>query len=250
MNAVAQPGLSLETLGDSAVLAVLGDSLHPELNRAVLALAEELDHQRLKGVVDIVPAYASVAVHYLPLRMDTPADQSRRTIESWIRQTWSQLHWEAQHDSASSNEDVWHQNILPVPVCYGGDYGPDIEHVAAHCRMTVDEVIARHSAPIYRVAMLGFQPGFPYLLGLDPRLETPRLASPRTRIAAGAVGIGGAQTGIYPLPSPGGWQLIGWSPLRLFDPQRQPATLLRAGSRLRFVPTAIEDIDNLPQGAR
>lgn len=250
MNAVAQPGLSLETLGDSAVLAVLGDRLHPELNRAVLALAAELDRQRPKGVVDIVPAYASVAVHYLPLRMEAPAEQSRRKIESWIRQTWSQLHWEAQRDSASSGEDVWNQNILPVPVCYGGDYGPDIEHVAAHCRMSVDEVIARHSAPIYRVAMLGFQPGFPYLLGLDPRLETPRLASPRTRVAAGAVGIGGAQTGIYPLPSPGGWQLIGWSPLRLFDPQRQPATLLRAGSRLRFVPTSIEDIDNPPQGAR
>lgn len=250
MNAVLQPGLTLEPLGDSAVLAVLGDRIHPDLNTAALALADELDRQRLKGVLDIVPAYASVAIHYLPLRMEVPAEQSRRKVESWIRQIWSHLHWEAHRQPQPGAEDIWNQSILPVPVCYGGDFGPDIDHVAAHCAMSVDEVIARHSAPIYRVAMLGFQPGFPYLLGLDPRLETPRLASPRTRVAAGAVGIGGAQTGIYPLPSPGGWQLIGWSPLRLFDPQRHPATLLRAGSRLRFIPTAAEDIDTASQASR
>lgn len=123
---------------------------------------------------------------------------------------------------------------VEIPVCYGGEFGPDLDAVAAHARLPRAEVIARHSAVDYTVAMLGFAPGFPYLLGLDAALRMPRRASPRTRVPSGSVAIGGAQTGIYPRELPGGWQLIGRTPLALFEPQRDPPCLLAPGTRVRF----------------
>ncbi|HET9482549.1 MAG TPA: 5-oxoprolinase subunit PxpB, partial [Xanthomonadales bacterium] len=121
-----------------------------------------------------------------------------------------------------------------IPVCYGGDSGPDLDAVAKHTGLSAHDVVARHAAGDYRVAMLGFQPGFPYLIGLDPALATPRHATPRPRVAAGSVGIGGAQTGVYPREAPGGWQLIGRTPLALFDAARKPPALLAPGDRVRF----------------
>jgi KipI family sensor histidine kinase inhibitor len=125
--------------------------------------------------------------------------------------------------------------MVEIPVCYGGDFGPDLDALASHAKLTAADVIARHTAATYTVAMLGFAPGFPYLFGLDPALEMPRRASPRTRVPAGSVAIGGAQTGIYPSELPGGWQLIGRTPLALFDAQRDPPSLLMPGDRVRFV---------------
>ncbi|WIG55610.1 MAG: Allophanate hydrolase 2 subunit 1 [Rhodanobacteraceae bacterium] len=123
---------------------------------------------------------------------------------------------------------------MAIPVCYGGDCGPDIDAIAEHAGLVRDEVIARHAAAEYTVAMLGFAPGFPYLLGLDAALHVPRRATPRTRVPAGSVAIGGAQTGIYPCELPGGWHLIGRTPLALFDPRRDPPCLLAPGDRVRF----------------
>ena len=123
---------------------------------------------------------------------------------------------------------------IVIPVCYGGEFGPDLEHVAQFHGITPDEVVRLHTDPTYLIAMLGFLPGFAYLSGLNPDLETPRLEVPRVRIEAGAVGIGGAQTGIYPLPSPGGWQIIGRSPLRPYDAEREPAFLYAAGDSIEF----------------
>ncbi len=130
--------------------------------------------------------------------------------------------------------------LVEIPVCYGSEYGPDLEDVAALHELTSAEVIRRHSAPPYRVQFLGFLPGFAYLSGLPPGLETPRRDTPRLSVPAGAVGIGGAQTGVYPLESPGGWQIIGRTPLILFDLNREPPALLRAGDRVRFVPISEE----------
>ena len=125
---------------------------------------------------------------------------------------------------------------MKIPVCYGGDFGPDLSDVAEHAGMSAEEVIAIHSGHDYLIDMLGFLPGFAYLGGLDERLHTPRLATPRTRIEPGAVGIGGAQTGIYPLASPGGWRIIGRTPVRPYDPDRESPILYAAGDYLRFVP--------------
>lgn len=132
--------------------------------------------------------------------------------------------------------DLSVRKIVPIPVCYGGEFGPDLENVAAHAGLTEDEVISLHTGRDYLIDMLGFLPGFAYLGGLDERLHTPRLASPRTRIEPGSVGIGGAQTGIYPLASPGGWQIIGRTPLKPYDPDREEPILYSAGEYLRFVP--------------
>jgi inhibitor of KinA len=135
--------------------------------------------------------------------------------------------------------------MVEIPVCYGGAFGPDLAFVAQHAQLTPDEVVARHSAPNYLVHMIGFTPGFPYLGGLDERLATPRLASPRAQVPAGTVGIAGAQTGIYSVPTPGGWQLIGRTPLQLFNPAWDAPSLLRAGQHLRFVPISAAEYARL-----
>ncbi|MDU3078398.1 MAG: 5-oxoprolinase subunit PxpB, partial [Mixta calida] len=141
-------------------------------------------------------------------------------------QTW----WEESEAAVPESREV------AIPVVYGGEAGPDLDVVARHCQMTPQQVVEAHAAVLYDVYFIGFQPGFPYLGGLDSRLHTPRRDEPRVQVPAGSVGIGGSQTGIYPLASPGGWQLLGRTTLPLFDPQQQPPTLLRPGDRVRFVP--------------
>ena len=172
---------------------------------------------------DIVPAYASVAVFVRPEALAIDADLLPR-VETWLADAFA----EATGADATPR-------LVEVPVRYGGSDGPDLAQVARRCGLDEDEVIARHAAAEYTVAMLGFAPGFPYLLGLDPALATPRHAQPRTRVAAGSVGIGGAQTGIYPRESPGGWQIIGRTPLALFEAARAEPSALQPGDRVRFV---------------
>jgi KipI family sensor histidine kinase inhibitor len=130
------------------------------------------------------------------------------------------------------------RETIYIPVCYDGPFSPDMETVSAHTGLSSQEIVRRHAGPAYRIYMLGFLPGFPYLGGLDPALETPRLATPRVKIPAGAVGIGGAQTGIYPLESPGGWQLIGQTPVRPYDPRRENPFLYRPGDYIVFYPVS------------
>ncbi|GAB3818152.1 hypothetical protein GCM10028895_15070 [Pontibacter rugosus] len=131
--------------------------------------------------------------------------------------------------------------VVELPVLYGGDYGPDLEEVAAHCKLTAEEIIHIHSAQEYLVHMIGFAPGFPYLGGMDKRIATPRKASPRPYIPAGSVGVAGEQTGVYPISTPGGWQLIGQTPLALFDASRKVPSLLQAGDKVKFVPISEEE---------
>jgi inhibitor of KinA len=136
------------------------------------------------------------------------------------------------------------RDLIEIPVCYIGDLAPDLEEVARHSRLAPGEVIQRHSAPEYRVQCIGFTPGFPFLSGLPPELSTPRRASPRSKVSAGSVAIGGAQTGIYPLQSPGGWNIIGRTPLALFDVRRDPPVFLQAGDRVRLRPISHEEFEN------
>ncbi len=198
----------------------LGDRLDVDLNARVHALDRLLRAVAPVGLVETVPTYRSLLVRFDPLQ-DTGA------LETTLSALLAQL-----EQTPSRSEG----RLIEVPVHYGGEDGPDLEDVAAHCRLSPHEVIQRHSAVTYQVAMLGFAPGFTYLLGLPPELATPRLTSPRTRVTAGSVGIAGAQTGLYALPTPGGWRLIGRTPLVLFDPQRAEPFLIQAGDRVRFVP--------------
>ena len=221
---------TIEPLGDCALLVRLGDRIDDGLNRRAHALAALLSKSHLPGVGDVSAAFASVCIRYDPgawadpVTAQSPYQRLSAAIVELIRST---------RTSASLPRQST-ERPFEIPVCYGGHYGADIEVVAAQAGIDNNEVIARHSAGAYRVAMLGFMPGFAYLTGLDPALHTPRRATPRTRVPAGSVAIGAAQTGIYPRELPGGWQLIGRTPLILFDPGRAQPALLSPGQSVRF----------------
>ena len=217
---------SIEPLAEDALLLRFGDGIDIATNARVHAAASALRDAGLTGVIDIAPAYATLLVRFDPLDLvgDTLPETIAKTLDPGLRRD------DEQEATALGND----ARVVAIPVCYGGDCGPDIDAVAEHAGLVRDEVIARHAAAEYTVAMLGFAPGFPYLLGLDAALHVPRRATPRTRVPAGSVAIGGAQTGIYPRELPGGWHLIGRTPLALFDPQCDPPCLLAPGDRVRF----------------
>jgi KipI family sensor histidine kinase inhibitor len=220
-----QPALHWECLGESALQCELGTTIRSDCNDRVHALAAAIRRAQLPGVSDLVPGYASLTVHFDPLANPCADDAARNLAES-IQSIFSTL---IQTDNGAGR-------LIEVPLCYGAEFGPDLAALAQHCGLSEEIVCARHCAVEYTVALLGFAPGFPYLLGLDPSLETPRRANPRTRVPPGSVAIGGAQTGIYPRELPGGWNLIGRTPERLFDPSRASPALLTPGDRVRFHP--------------
>ena len=222
--------MTVSPLGDSAVVISLGESLDPTVIPRVCAVAAELERRRPAGAVDIVPAFASVAVYFdsPPTNLDHVCEQVR-AIAAGV-------------EESGSTDTV---RTVEVPVCYGGEAGEDLERVAERAGLTPAAVIALHSGAEYRVHAIGFVPGFPYLGGLPDALHTPRRATPRPRVPAGSVGIGGAQTGIYPVSTPGGWNLIGRTPLALFDVHRPEPALLRMGDRVRFRPITPEELGGL-----
>ena len=211
--------------GDSAVNLCFGSKISPETSALVRTAAARLAEPPIPGVQDIVPTYCSIMVCYDPTVLQY--EYIIRTVQDRLRDL----------DAASNTKG----KTVYIPVCYGGEHGPDLEYVAEYHNMTVEEVIELHTEPSYLISMLGFLPGFAYLGGLDERLHTPRLETPRIRLDAGAVGIGGAQTGIYPLPSPGGWQILGNTPARPYDPYREPAFLYAAGDYIKFYPISEEE---------
>jgi KipI family sensor histidine kinase inhibitor len=211
----------LKPLGDAAVLITLDTVISPAANARVHALAARIQAQGFGWLRALVPAYASLTVHYDPLHADWQPGHA----------LWSQLTRLLEPLCAELSTVLVQGRQVDIPVLYDG---PDLSAVAEHTGLSINDVVLRHTAPEYRVYFLGFMPGFPYLGGLDPQLATPRLATPRARVPAGAVAIGGGQTGIYPMASPGGWRLLGRTPLRLFDPARAQPCLLAPGDRLRF----------------
>jgi len=214
-------------MGDRSLLVEVGDRIAPEINRKVQDLMDRLAQASLPGVVELSPSYRSVLVLYDPLQTDPAA----------LTAAVSRL---AAGDAGGlSPPPVEHL----IPVVYGGEQGPDLEWVAAHHRVAADEIVARHTGSAYRVYMIGFTPGFPYLGELPADLDTPRRSTPRTRVPKGSVGLAQRQTGIYPADSPGGWQIIGWTPLDLFDPRRDPPSLLNMGDRVRFTSIRPEEVD-------
>lgn len=202
-------------LGDTGLIVRVGDSLD-----AVLAATRKLEAARLPGVVEIAPAFASVAVF-----LESPA-----FLASCAAAIPGAL-----QGRARAGKSARAPRTIEVPVCYEAEFAPDLEAVAEHGKLSPNEVIKRHAAARYQVRCVGFTPGFPYLSGLPASLATPRRATPRTAVPPGSVAIGGGQTGIYPLASPGGWNIVGRTPLRLFDVGREPAALFAAGDRVRFV---------------
>lgn len=212
--------IKILTAGDSSVLVEFGSHISPEINRRISATVQLLRAQHIEGIQDMIPSFCALLINYDPRVLSF--EQISGRLEKLLK--------------VETKSETLTKRIFEIPVCYGGEFGPDIDTVAEHAGLSVDEVIALHSSKDYLIYMLGFLPGFCYLGGLDERLKTPRLANPRLKIVAGSVGIGGAQTGIYPIDSPGGWQLMGMTPIKPYDPAREPAILYEAGDYIRFVP--------------
>ena len=223
-------------VGDRGLTVELGEAIDDEINARVHLLARKIERELAEDVEEVVPTYRSLLVLFDPLRV------TRASLIARIDALLTDLARRAARRQGGGR-------VIEIPVCYGGEYGPDLAFVAEHNGLTTDEVITLHSAPDYRVFMLGFTPGFPYLGGMSPRIAAPRLDQPRPRIAAGTVGIAGPQTGIYPVESPGGWRLIGRTPLRLFDPAAENPFLVAAGDTLRFRKIAPGEFERLSAGA-
>ena len=215
--------------GDRALLAEYGTGIDLAVNRKVHAVVAALRQRSLAGIEAVIPAYRNLAVVYDPIAVSFESLTAALTV------------LESELEAAELAEP----RTVDIPVCYGGRFGPDLAFVAEHNRMTVEEVVRIHSRTLYPIYAVGFAPGFCYLGGLDARLHTPRLPTPRTRVPAGSVGIAEAQTGVYPSDSPGGWRLIGRTPLNLFNPSRADPFLYQAGDRIRFVPVSEPDFHRL-----
>ena len=219
-------------MGDQALIIEFGDRVDPALSAEIAAVAQRLRESLPIGLLDVVPAYTTLALHYDPAAVGAgtpPYEALVETIESWLK-TQSAVTPPA-------------GRLIEIPVCYGGAFGEDLEALARSHNLSVEEVIAIHSGATYHVHMLGFVPGFAYLGGLNARLATPRRDTPRPHVPAGSVGIGGTQTGVYPLDTPGGWQIIGRTPLQLFKPDAIPPSLLNAGDAVRFVPISAQEFE-------
>ena len=230
-------GWSLQPMGDRCLIIEFESRVAPEVNGRVRSVAEHLLSHPIEGVVDIVPAFTTVAVHYRPeaVRDGPPSESPYRRLCRSIERILAQ---------GIARTDVG-ARVVEVPVCYGGEFGPDLAHVAAFAKMTEPEVIALHSANIHRVFMLGFVAGFAYMGIVDARIAIPRHATPRVRVPLGSVGIAGVQTGVYPAETPGGWQLIGRTPVKPFDASRAEPFLMKAGDRVQFTPIDRTDYDRL-----
>jgi len=221
--------------GDHCLIVELGERLDPDIGARCLALAHAVRTANWPGVTDVVPALTTVALHYLP-----DSDVNDKTLITRLERLLA----------AGLAADHAVRRTVDIPVCYGGVHGPDLEDVARTCGVTPDEVIALHSRPGSRVYALGFAPGLPYIGVHDEALAIPRRATPRTQVPAGSVGIANRQTTIYVNQSPGGWHIIGATPLTLFDYQKSPPTLLAPGDDLRFVPISVAEFDRIRAAQR
>jgi len=211
--------VEIRPASDRSLLVSFGDGITLELHRQVLRFLRAFEAVPA-GILNLHPAFASVLIDFDPRRW------SHTTVEELVSKRLTEA------ESAGVPET----RAIEIPVRYGGEFGPDLEDVARHTGLAPDDVVRLHAGGCYHIYFLGFSPGFPYLGGMSPKLATPRLPAPRKRVPAGSIAIGGSQTGVYPVESPGGWRIIGRTALRLFDPQAVPPALLRAGDSVRFVP--------------
>ncbi len=211
---------TIEPQGDSALLVRFGNQIDPGLNHQVHSLFREMNKKPKDGFIESIPGYCTLVVSYDPLKTDY------EDIEDWVKASISK----------SKHFSPCNPKTIEVPVLYGGEHGPDLEDIAKLHALSVEDAVRLHAHETYTVYFIGFLPGFPYMGPLNCRLDTPRLETPRLDIKAGSVGIAGMQTGIYPLDSPGGWRIIGWTPLKLFDPGSEPPARFSPGDAVKFIP--------------
>ena len=215
--------------GDRGLLVEYGDVIDPDVNNKVRSMAIIMEKESSKSVIETIPTYRSLLIIYDPA-ITNPAKLKKEILA--LEERLSQI-------------KIPPPDTVEIPVCYGEEFGPDIQFVADHNSITKDDVVRIHSGADYQIYMIGFTPGFPFLGGLPKELHTPRLETPRSFVPERSVGIANNQTGIYPLASPGGWQLIGKTPLRLFAPEHSNPFIYKVGDRIKFKPISAEDYNRL-----
>ncbi|MCJ8010094.1 5-oxoprolinase subunit PxpB [Lederbergia wuyishanensis] len=225
--------ISFSPLGDSAIVIEFGENINLETNNRILEMNQAITNQPFLGFIEAVPAYTTLTCFYDPVCVGTgfPYETVKKELEQRVY--------------SLSTFNKRNEKIIDIPVCYENDYSMDIEYVASYNGLTKKEVIHFHSETLYHVYFLGFAPGFPFLGGMNEKIATPRRPAPRLKVPKGAVGIAGKQTGVYPFESPGGWQIIGRTPLELFNPDRTPPSLLLPGDKVRFTPISKQEFDLL-----
>ena len=227
--------MEIVPLGDSALIVRVRDRFEDAPEETLDEVLRTFDRVRsaaIPGVTEVTPAYTSVAVFFDPLQVAKASGQRDRAFH-WLDEQVRRV-VAAGADRGGPRKARRITRSVEIPACYDPEFAPDLDRVARHAEISPNEVVYLHSAAEYRVSCIGFTPGFPFLSGMPKKLATPRLDVPRKEIPVGSVGIGGAQTGIYPMPSPGGWNVIGRTPLQLFDPEKDPPALLQAGDCVRF----------------
>lgn len=218
-------------VADQGILMQFGNVIDEKVNASIRSMVELLKEKPIRGVQEVIPTFCSLLVLY---------DSEKIRYQKIQKKLMS---YEGKIKSDGSNKS----KLYHIPVCYGESFGEDLDDVAVHAGLSTNEVIQIHSKSPYRIYMLGFLPGFAYLGGMDERIFCPRLTSPRTKIPAGSVGIGGEQTGIYPLDSPGGWRLLGRTPIPVYEPERTPAILYEAGEYIKFDPVTLKEYEAIKQ---
>ena len=231
MSISSEQKVTIKPVGDASLLLEFEQVIAPAINHQVTALVAMIKEQQIEGIIDMIPSFCALVINYDPRIIGYGAlcERMEKLLQCEIK------------------ADASRAMVFEIPVCYEGEFAPDLAHVAANAKMTEAEVIALHTGSDYLIYMLGFMPGFPYLGGLDERIHTPRLENPRILIPAGSVGIGAAQTGIYPSDSPGGWQLIGRTPVKTYDNQREKPILFDAGDYIRFVAVSRHQYDEIAE---
>lgn len=237
--------VTIKSLGDAALIVQLGEGIHPSIHKRVRSLQLSLENQPFKGFMEAVPSYNNITIYYNPFVVyqaypDKTGATSFQKVSTFLQKLVANLN---EHNQLK-------EPIVSIPILYGGQWGPDLVDVAQHNGLTPDEVIQLHTSEDYLVYMIGFAPGFPFLGGMNQRIATPRKETPRLAIPTGSVGIAGEQTGVYPVETPGGWQIIGRTPLDLFLPQHSPPTLLQSGDKVRFLPITLEEYETYKEENR
>lgn len=226
---MAENAFDILQINETSALIEFGNKIDKEINKKIRIFCAYLDKKPFYGLIEYIPYFSSVSVIYNPVMIKS--DEPFNTVKLMLQDILSKLDFSCDYE----------ENIVEIPVCYGGKFGEDLEYVAKVNNLTPDEVIGIHSSGEYLVYMIGFAPGFPYLGGLSEKIHTPRRKSPRTAIPEGSVGIAGSQTGVYPIQTPGGWQIIGRTPLKLFDLNSEQKTLLKCGDIAKFYPISHDE---------
>ncbi|MFQ6388477.1 5-oxoprolinase subunit PxpB [Priestia aryabhattai] len=240
---VTKASAVISPLGDSSLVITFGDSIQYDIHKQIKTCKDSIELNPFPGFVECVPAFTNLTIFYNPLEVVAAVGKKQKKEFVSPFEVVSSI-IQSKLENEQTEKELNHRTVS-IPVCYGGEYGPDLEYVARHHNLTPEEVISIHSEGEYLAYMIGFAPGFPFLGGLSEKIATPRRPSPRTSIPAGSVGIAGMQTGVYPISTPGGWQLIGQTPIKLFLPEQNPPSLLQAGDIVKFDPISKEEYQEI-----